>query len=73
MVATTVWVYTVPSADYKIVRRSPFQLHIEMSEFTNILPGVAIELPQWSQVVSENGRIWATYQSELFDVTDLYR
>lgn len=68
-----VWVYRIAHVDYKIVRRAPFQLHVETSDCTNILPGVMIDLPQWSQIVSENGRVWATFQSELFDVTDLYR
>jgi len=67
-----VWVYRIAHVDYKIVRRAPFQLHVEAADCTNILPGVMIDLPQWSQIVSENDRVWATFQSELFDVTDLY-
>lgn len=73
-----IWIYKIPTIDYLIAKRSPFSYQIPLMDSTGsltyqIVNGVLIDIPEWENVVKDTkGNIWATFQTYIYNVTDLY-
>lgn len=73
-----IWVYNIPHIDYLIVKRTPFSYQIPMMDSTGttvykIVNGVYIDEPVWEHVVKDvHGHIWATFQDNIYNVSELF-
>lgn len=73
-----IWIYKIPTIDYLIAKRLPFSYQIPRMDSTGsftyqIVNGVNIDIPVWEHIVKDNnGYIWATFQNNIYNVTDIY-
>jgi hypothetical protein len=78
MQPSTIWIYNIPNVHYLIAKRRPFSYQIPTMDNTGtmtykLVNGVNVAIPQWENVVKDtNGYFWATFQNNIYDVTDLY-
>ena len=72
-----IWIYSLPNIHYLIAKRVPFSYQIPTMDNTGTLTyklinGVNIPTPIWEHVVKDaEGHIWATFQDNIYNITDL--
>lgn len=72
------WVYSDTQLGYLIVKDTPFSHHLRRYDpFTESIvhelqQGLPFTVPeQWNHIENRNGRIFATYKEQLYDITEI--
>lgn len=72
-----IWIYSLPNTHYLIAKRTPFSYQIPTMDHSGTLTyklinGLTIQLPVWEHVVKDaEGHVWATFQDNIYNITDL--
>jgi hypothetical protein len=73
-----IWIYSLPNTHYLIAKRRPFSYQIPIMDYTGtwsykVINGTQIEQPVWEHIVKDaDGHVWATFQDNIYNITDLY-